>query len=104
MYACQAVLTLVAWHSLQCSMQIFDFVNVNNIHNATFADELPPTFSEQAYALANFHENGVFTDIAADGIGNGQSSVFSRGLFLNLKLTQWPSAQSFHRFLQISRG
>ncbi|KZV74165.1 phosphoglycerate mutase-like protein [Peniophora sp. CONT] len=49
---------------------IFDFVNVNNIHNTTFHDELPATFVEQAYGFANFHENGVFSDVSPEGIGN----------------------------------
>ncbi|KAI0031109.1 phosphoglycerate mutase-like protein [Vararia minispora EC-137] len=49
---------------------IFDFINVNDIHNATFHQELPPTFRAQAYGFANFHENGVFTDVIPDGIGN----------------------------------
>lgn len=48
---------------------IFDFINVNRIHNATFLQNLPPTFAEQAYAFANFHENGVFTDSTPNGIG-----------------------------------
>lgn len=49
---------------------IFDFMNVQSIHNATFADRLPPTFLEQAHDLANFHENGIFSDQQFDGIGN----------------------------------
>ncbi|KAI0772911.1 phosphoglycerate mutase-like protein [Trametes elegans] len=49
---------------------IFDFVNVQQVHNASFLHALPPTFGAQAYAFANFHENGVFTDAAPGGIGN----------------------------------
>ncbi|KAH9903364.1 phosphoglycerate mutase-like protein [Cubamyces lactineus] len=49
---------------------IFDFVNVQLQHNATFLAELPPTYGAQAYYYANFHENGVFTDGTPDGIGN----------------------------------
>ncbi|KAF8967093.1 phosphoglycerate mutase-like protein [Flammula alnicola] len=49
---------------------IFDFINVNFIHNATFAQNLPPTFREQARALADFHENGVFSSPQENGIGN----------------------------------
>ena len=52
------------------SLQIFDFVNVQSVHNATFLAELPPTFAAQSYYYANFHENGVFTDASPDGIGN----------------------------------
>lgn len=46
-------------------------MNVNFIHNETFAFRLPPTYLAQAQALANFHEHGVFTDKETDGIGNG---------------------------------
>ncbi|KDQ62176.1 hypothetical protein JAAARDRAFT_30078 [Jaapia argillacea MUCL 33604] len=49
---------------------IFDFMNVNSIHNATFFNTLPPTFLAQARALANFHEYGVFTSPQLQGIGN----------------------------------
>ncbi|KAJ6562468.1 phosphoglycerate mutase-like protein, partial [Mycena capillaripes] len=49
---------------------IFDLVNVEMIHNKTFFDALSPTFGAQAYALANYHENGVFTDSTQAGIGN----------------------------------
>ena len=51
--------------------QIFDFVNVNYVHNETFAYRLPPSYLEQAQALADFHEHGVFTDQQPNGIGNG---------------------------------
>ena len=50
--------------------QIFDYINVQNTHNATFAQQLPPTFLEQARALANWHEYNVFTDPDFNGIGN----------------------------------
>jgi len=45
-------------------------MNVNNIHNATFAENLPPTFLAQARALANWHEYNVFTSVDPSGIGN----------------------------------
>ncbi|TDL22973.1 phosphoglycerate mutase-like protein [Rickenella mellea] len=57
-------------NNLENMWNIFDFINVNYIHNETFAFRLPPTFLEQARALANFHELGVFTDKETDGIGN----------------------------------
>ncbi len=50
--------------------QIFDYMNVQNTHNATFAQRLPSTFLEQARALANWHEYNVFTDPDFYGIGN----------------------------------
>jgi len=40
---------------------VFDYVLVQSIHNATFASELPPTFLEQARDLANWHEYYVFS-------------------------------------------
>jgi prostatic aicd phosphatase len=49
---------------------IFDYMNVNFIHNKTFAAALPPTFLQQARALADFHENGVFSSPQENGIGN----------------------------------
>ncbi|KAJ6481897.1 phosphoglycerate mutase-like protein [Mycena sanguinolenta] len=63
---------------------IFDFVNVQRIHNKTFFDALPPTFGAQAYALANFHENGVFTDSAIDGIGNVAIRTILPSIFTSL--------------------
>jgi len=42
-------------------LQVFDYVLVQSIHNATFARELPPTFLEQARDLANWHEYYVFS-------------------------------------------
>jgi len=56
--------------TLENMWNIFDFLNVQSIHNATFANALPPTFREQARALANFHEHGVFTSPQPNGIGN----------------------------------
>lgn len=45
-------------------------MNVNSIHNATFAKLLPTGYLEQARALANFHEYGIFSSPQVDGIGN----------------------------------
>ncbi|KAF8185919.1 phosphoglycerate mutase-like protein [Mycena galopus ATCC 62051] len=63
---------------------IFDFVNVEMIHNKTFLDALPPTFGAQAYALANYHENGVFTDSKIDGIGNVAIRTILPSIFSSL--------------------
>lgn len=49
-------------------------MNVNNIHNATFAQALPPTYLAQAHTLANWHEYSVFSDNKIGGIGNSTSS------------------------------
>ncbi|KAL4070021.1 histidine phosphatase superfamily [Scleroderma yunnanense] len=63
--------------TLQNMWNIFDYMNVNNIYNATFAENLPPTFLAQARALANWHEYNVFTDATPSGIGNiaGQTMI-----------------------------
>ena len=53
--------------------QIYDYMNVNSIHNSTFANALPPTFLEQARALANWHEYNVFSDANVSGIGNSKA-------------------------------
>ncbi|KAJ7158989.1 histidine phosphatase superfamily [Mycena crocata] len=49
---------------------IYDFMNTQLTYNQTYAYRLPPTFIDQARALANFHEDGVFSDTKANGIGN----------------------------------
>ncbi len=49
-------------------------MNVENIHSASFMDNLPDTFIQQARALADWHEYGVFSDSSLDGIGNSTSS------------------------------
>ncbi|KAI0042646.1 phosphoglycerate mutase-like protein [Auriscalpium vulgare] len=49
---------------------IYDFMNHQLTHNKSYAHRLPPTFIEQARHWANFHEEGVFTDSAINGIGN----------------------------------
>lgn len=48
------------------------------IHNGTFLGALPRTFAEQAYFWANFHEAGVFSDPAIDGIGNSELFLIHR--------------------------
>ncbi len=47
-------------------------MNVQSIHNATFAQRLPDTFLAQARDLANFHEYGVFSDPSFGGLGNSK--------------------------------
>ncbi|TFK48705.1 phosphoglycerate mutase-like protein [Heliocybe sulcata] len=64
---------------------IFDFMNVNSIHNATFAANLPPTFLAQARALANFHEYGVFSSPQMDGIGNVAGRTMLPGIISGMQ-------------------
>ncbi|KAI0056307.1 phosphoglycerate mutase-like protein [Artomyces pyxidatus] len=49
---------------------VFDYMNVNNIHNANFSKTLPPTFLAQARDLANWHEYNTFTSEQLNGISN----------------------------------
>ncbi|GJE91913.1 hypothetical protein PsYK624_080650 [Phanerochaete sordida] len=49
---------------------IYDYMNVQSVHNATFLNNLPPTFLAQARDLANWHEYNVFSDTTLGGIGN----------------------------------
>lgn len=49
---------------------IYDYMNVQSIHNATFANRLPTGYLAKARDLANWHEYNVFTDPALGGIGN----------------------------------
>ncbi|KDQ50371.1 hypothetical protein JAAARDRAFT_186303 [Jaapia argillacea MUCL 33604] len=64
---------------------IFDYVNVQSIHNKTFYDMLPPTFLEQAYYYANFHEYGVFSDVSPGGIGNIAIQTVLPSIFTDLQ-------------------
>ncbi|CAK5284958.1 unnamed protein product [Mycena citricolor] len=49
---------------------IHEFMQDQLTFNQTFAYRLPPTYMAQARALADWHENAVFSDTRADGIGN----------------------------------
>ncbi|KAF7349840.1 hypothetical protein MVEN_01284500 [Mycena venus] len=53
-----------------CPWNIYDFMNTQLIYNQTYAYRLPPTYINQARALADFHEAGVFSDTHANEIGN----------------------------------
>ncbi|KAA1473804.1 phosphoglycerate mutase-like protein [Dentipellis sp. KUC8613] len=56
--------------TLQNMWNIFDYMNVNSIHNANFSKTLPPTFLAQARDLANWHEYNTFTSPQLSGIEN----------------------------------
>ncbi|KAJ7175399.1 histidine phosphatase superfamily [Mycena filopes] len=56
--------------TLENMYNIYDFINVQSIHDAAFAKALPPTFLAQAYTLGSWHEYGVFSSPQLDGIGN----------------------------------
>ncbi|KAH7918198.1 phosphoglycerate mutase-like protein [Leucogyrophana mollusca] len=56
--------------TLENAWNIYDYVDTQLTHNKTFAYRLPPTYINQARALANYHENAVFSDKDIGGIGN----------------------------------
>jgi lysosomal acid phosphatase len=51
-------------------------------HNKTYAHRLPPTLIEQARYWANFHEEGIFSDTAVDGIGNSAIEILFSSLLV----------------------
>ncbi|TFY56646.1 hypothetical protein EVJ58_g7511 [Rhodofomes roseus] len=49
---------------------IYDYMNVQSIHNTTFAAALPSEYLAQARDLVDWQQYQVFTDPSFDGIGN----------------------------------
>ncbi|KAJ9112512.1 hypothetical protein QFC22_006261 [Naganishia vaughanmartiniae] len=49
---------------------VFDYMNVNYIHNKAFRANVTEQQMEQARALADYHEQAVFSSPTKDGIGN----------------------------------
>ncbi|KAH9950620.1 phosphoglycerate mutase-like protein [Amylocystis lapponica] len=49
---------------------IYEQMSMQYIHNATYANALPPTFMAQVRALADWIEYNVYSDISSAGIGN----------------------------------
>jgi len=49
---------------------IYDFINTQVTYNQTYTYRLPSSYLDQAHALADYHEDGVFSDADANGIGN----------------------------------
>ncbi|KAJ3890255.1 histidine phosphatase superfamily [Lentinula edodes] len=56
--------------TLENAWNLYDYINSELTHNKTYAYRLPPTLVETARGLADFHENGVFSDKQSGGIGN----------------------------------
>ncbi|KAG8220466.1 histidine phosphatase superfamily [Butyriboletus roseoflavus] len=56
--------------TLENAWNIYDYVNVQLIHNQTYAHRLPPTLIEQARGFANYHENAIFSSKDIGHIGN----------------------------------
>ncbi|KAG6844518.1 hypothetical protein H0H87_006279 [Tephrocybe sp. NHM501043] len=63
--------------SLENMWNIYDFMNVQSIHNEVFSKALPEGMLETARDLANWHEYHVFSDPELSGIGNiaGQTII-----------------------------
>lgn len=49
---------------------LFDFLNVESIHNATLAPQIPTEALSYARYWANYHEAGSFTDADKGNVGN----------------------------------
>ncbi|KAG6900396.1 hypothetical protein C0993_011384 [Termitomyces sp. T159_Od127] len=62
---------------LQNMWNIYDYMNVQSIHNSSFAKALPQSSLPIARYLADWHEYNVFSDPKLDGIGNiaGQAVI-----------------------------
>ncbi|KZP15515.1 phosphoglycerate mutase-like protein [Athelia psychrophila] len=56
--------------TLENIWNVYDFINTELTHNRSYAFRLPPSYKDQAHALANYHEAGVFGDKDLGGIGN----------------------------------
>ncbi|KAL7409995.1 histidine phosphatase superfamily [Mrakia frigida] len=56
--------------SFENMWNIFDYMNVEYIHDADFYNSTSLATMQQARDLANYHEHAVFTDPELDGIGN----------------------------------
>lgn len=56
--------------TFQNMWNIYDYVAVQSIHNATFAGEFPSAYLPQARDLANWHEYHVFSAADPKSIGN----------------------------------
>ncbi|KAI5986100.1 histidine phosphatase superfamily [Pisolithus marmoratus] len=48
---------------------VYNYLNTELVYNQTFAFRLPPTLIEQARALANYHEDTVFSDNEVGALG-----------------------------------
>ncbi|KAG6837609.1 hypothetical protein H0H93_006130 [Arthromyces matolae] len=62
----------------ETTMKIYDFMNVQYIHNAQFAKALPIGYLETARYLADWHEYNIFSDPKLNGIGNSKLETRTR--------------------------
>ncbi|OSX57261.1 hypothetical protein POSPLADRAFT_1157245 [Postia placenta MAD-698-R-SB12] len=68
----QDLVPYVGGRSVQLSnmWNIFDYMNTQSIHNATFLNLLPTGYLEKARILVNWHEYNIFSDPSFTGVGN----------------------------------
>lgn len=64
---------------------LYDFLNVNYIHNATILNEVTPDQLAQARYWANYHESGSFTDGNPQNIGNIAGQTMLPGLLSDIE-------------------
>ncbi|KAG7091479.1 hypothetical protein E1B28_010510 [Marasmius oreades] len=56
--------------TLENAWNLYDYINTQLTYNQTYAFRLPPHIVDNARSLANYHENGIFSDKESSGIGN----------------------------------
>lgn len=56
--------------TLENAWNLFDFLNVESIHNATISRQVSAAQLQQAAYWANYHESGSFSDPDLDNVGN----------------------------------
>ncbi|KAH8824810.1 histidine phosphatase superfamily [Flagelloscypha sp. PMI_526] len=71
---------------------IFDFMNVQSIHDAEFAKRLPATYLAQARDLANFHEYSVFSSQDPGAISNIAARTMIPSILARLSQITTPSS------------
>ena len=64
---------------------LYDFLNVNYIHNATIMNEVTADQLAQARYWANYHESGSFSDPNPSNIGNIAGKTMIPGLLADIQ-------------------
>jgi hypothetical protein len=62
-----------SYFSTSFCLQIYDYINVQYIHNAAFVGACPPSVLTQARVLANYHESAIFSSPTMNSINNSPS-------------------------------
>jgi hypothetical protein len=72
----QSVLGEARPATLQNAWNLFDYLNVESIHNSTVANQLSDEQLSQARYWANYHEAGSFVDSDPNNVGNIAGQAF----------------------------